>query len=90
MMTETGRLTDVQLLELRLQLGNRIRQLRDEREWSQDAFAHLAGLGRSYPNKIEVGKIDVQFSTLARIAHTLGVSLSELLSDVGNVSEPTL
>lgn len=62
-------------------LGLRIRTLRQERGWSQDTFAHLAGLNRSYPHKVESGSVDVRFSTLLRIAQVLELTVAELLAD---------
>lgn len=61
-------------------LGERIRQLREQKGWSQDTFAHLTGLNRSYPHKIETGKVDVRYSTLLRITQVFELSLSEFFS----------
>jgi transcriptional regulator with XRE-family HTH domain len=61
------------------QLGQRIRQLREARGWSQDTFAHLAGLNRAYPHKIERAKVDLRFSTLLRIAAVFELSVDQLL-----------
>lgn len=63
-------------------LGTRIRALREEKGWSQDTFAHLTGLNRSYPHKIEIGAVDVRFSTLLRMAQALGITVCELVQDV--------
>lgn len=60
-------------------LGERIRRLREARGWSQDTFAHLAGLNRAYPYKIETGKVDLRYSTLQKIAHVLGTTVAEVV-----------
>ena len=65
--------------EAHQKLGARVRQLRDERGWSQEGFAHEGGLGRSFTGSIERGEKDIRLSTLLKIAKTLGVSLSQLL-----------
>ncbi|GAA5514851.1 hypothetical protein Dcar01_03613 [Deinococcus carri] len=61
-------------------LGQRIMQLRKGRGWSQDTFAHLAGLNRAYPNKIEKAKVDLRFSTLVRIANVFDMTVDSLLT----------
>ncbi|WP_075835612.1 helix-turn-helix domain-containing protein [Deinococcus marmoris] len=79
-MTASGPLDDSQRQERLEKLGQRIKQLREERRWSQDTFAHLAGMNRAYPNKIEKAKIDVRYTTLVRIAHVFGMTVGELLT----------
>lgn len=68
--------------ESQVQLGERVRQLREARGWSQEGFAHEGGLGRSFAGAIERGEKDVRLSTLAKLARTLGVSLSQLLKGI--------
>jgi transcriptional regulator with XRE-family HTH domain len=68
--------------EAQLQLGERVRQLREARGWSQEGFAHEGGLGRSFAGAIERGEKDVRLSTLLKVARTLGVSLSQLLKGI--------
>lgn len=66
--------------ERQLQLGRRIKQLREARGWSQDTFAHLAGMNRAYPHKIETAKVDVRFSTLLRMAQVFDLKVEKLLN----------
>jgi len=68
--------------EAQLQLGERVRQLREARGWSQEGFAHEGGLGRSFAGAIERGEKDVRLSTLLKVARTLGVSLAQLLKGI--------
>lgn len=63
------------------QLGARVRALREARGWSQDTFAHLAGLHRAYPHRIEAAKVDVRYSTLVRLARVLEVTVADLVGD---------
>jgi transcriptional regulator with XRE-family HTH domain len=69
-------------LEAQVQLGKRVRRLREERGWSQEGFAHEGGLGRSFAGAIERGEKDVRLSTLTKLASVLGVSLSQLLKGI--------
>lgn len=60
-------------------LGARLRTLREARGWSQDTLAHLSGLNRSYPHKIERGELDLRYSTLLRLAAALDISVADLI-----------
>jgi transcriptional regulator with XRE-family HTH domain len=63
------------------QLGQRIQALRKARGWSQEKFADVCGVHRTYMGHIERGEKNVSFNTLVRLADALGITVSELLSD---------
>ena len=54
--------------------GRRIRQLRQERGWSQEEFADHARLDRSYMGCVERGERNVSIENIGKIAGALGVS----------------
>lgn len=58
--------------------GDRVRQLRKERELSQEAFAALCELDRTYIGGIERGERNVGLKNIEVIARALDVSVSEL------------
>ena len=58
--------------------GNRVRQLRKARGFSQEAFADECGLDRTYISGIERGKRNVALRNVEAIANALAVSISEL------------
>lgn len=58
-------------------LGAEVRRLRSERGHSQEGFADLCGLDRTYIGGIERGERNVSFVNLFRISQALGISLSE-------------
>lgn len=63
-----------------IEIGNRIKQLRLERDMSQDELAKRSGYGsRSTINKIELGINDVPQSKIKAIAEALGVFVGEIL-----------
>ncbi|MBS6264635.1 MAG: helix-turn-helix domain-containing protein [Clostridium sp.] len=63
-----------------MEIGNRIKQLRTEKDMSQDELAKRSGYGsRSTINKIELGINDVPQSKIKAIAEALGVSVGTLL-----------
>lgn len=66
--------------DIRSRFGTRIRQLRTERGWSQEAFADKVGLHRTYIGSIERGEQNLSLQNIERLAVTLGVSLAELFA----------
>jgi transcriptional regulator with XRE-family HTH domain len=61
-------------------LGRRIRELRQERGWSQEQLAELASVHRTYMWGIENGVRNPSLRHLVHIADAVGVSLAELFS----------
>ncbi len=61
-------------------MGRTIRDLRAEQGYSQESFADAVGLHRTYMGGIERGERNVGVSNLSRIAETLEMPLSELIS----------
>ena len=59
-------------------LGDLIRSLRQKRGWTQEGFASLCQLDRSYVGGIERGERNITIATLCQIAKTLGVTVSSL------------
>src|SRR5262245_13626606 len=60
-------------------IGDRIRVLRKKKRWLQRERAKAAGLPLRMIGRIERGQVDVRLSTLAKIAHALGVTLTDLV-----------
>jgi len=58
--------------------GNRVRQLRKARGWSQEEFAHRVGLDRSYMGGVERGERNVSLENICLIAVALGLPPAEL------------
>ena len=71
--------TDPQTQEIRVRLGQRIRELRLVKGLNQDEFAAAAGIHRTHPGKLENAQIDPQLSTLVKVASALEIALVELL-----------
>ena len=59
-------------------LGQRIRELRAERGYSQESFADTCGVHRTFMGTIERGESNLSFQNIARVAETLEISLSAL------------
>lgn len=68
--------------ELQTRFGLRCKELRATTGISQEAFAHLIGMDRSYFASIEVGRRNVTLSNIQKIARGFGIPMSELLAGV--------
>jgi transcriptional regulator with XRE-family HTH domain len=62
--------------------GERIRFLRKERGLSQEEFAQLCGLDRTYISGIERGLRNVSLRNIETLAESLDVPMSELFRDI--------
>jgi transcriptional regulator with XRE-family HTH domain len=60
-------------------LGNRIKELREQRKWSQEEFADLCGLHRTAVGFLERAERNPRLDTLLIISKGLGITVSELL-----------
>lgn len=63
----------------RAAFGARVRELRQERGWSQEGFAHHANLDRTYVSGIERGTRNPTLDIIYRLAEALGVPAADLL-----------
>ena len=69
-------------------LGQRIRDLRRQKGWSQEEFADVCGVHRTYMGHLERGEKNLSFRATIRIATALGVALSELYAGI-ETGQPT-
>jgi transcriptional regulator with XRE-family HTH domain len=60
--------------------GQRVRELRKTRGFSQESFAAECGLDRSYMGGIERGERNVALRNIETIARSLHISISKLTS----------
>lgn len=69
-----------------IKIGQRIRQLRQDRGFSQEDFAAEVGLDRSYMGGIERGERNIAVLNLVRIAKTLGIEVGDLFPAIKSLS----
>jgi len=62
--------------------------VRAAKKWSQEEFAHVSGLHRTYIGQIERGEKNISFANLLKISGVLGVTMSELLSGLEDSAWP--
>jgi transcriptional regulator with XRE-family HTH domain len=61
-------------------LGERIRNLRKKRGWTQEIMAEKIGMDRSFIADLERGKRNITILNLVVLAQGFGITLSQLLS----------
>lgn len=63
---------------LQKNVGNRIKEIRAEKNISQQELADLCGFEGSNMSRLEAGRVNVTLSTLQKVADALGVKIIEL------------
>lgn len=66
--------------DLRLTLGENLRRLRAQRDWSQEDLAFECQLHRTFVAHVERGKRNISLDNIAKLAHALGVPAYRLLA----------
>ncbi len=68
--------------DIRIRFGKALRQRRQRLRVSQEEFADMCGLDRTYIGGIERGERNVALVNVEKIAKALKISLSELFRSV--------
>jgi transcriptional regulator with XRE-family HTH domain len=69
-------------MDVRRRVGLNLKRFREERGFSQEAFADHCGLHRTYISGVERGVRNPTILVVERIAKALKVSAADLLQDV--------
>lgn len=67
-------------MDIRLQVGLRLKNLRTEKGISQETLALNSGVDRAYLGRIERGEVSVGVQVLKRLLKSLNSSFSELFN----------
>jgi transcriptional regulator with XRE-family HTH domain len=62
------------------QFAQMLRQLREERGWSQEQLAERADLNRSYLGEVERGRAVPSIITVSKLARALEIQMSSLIA----------
>jgi len=65
--------------KLRAAFGRRLRQLRQQRGWSQELLGDKAGLSGKFVGEVERGEKSISLDNLAHLARVLRVPLLKML-----------
>lgn len=68
-------------------LGERIRELREKKHWSQEKFADLCGLHRTAIGFLERAERNPRLDTLITVSKGLGITVSQLLDGLEKRSQ---
>lgn len=71
-------------MEIRERLSLNMRRLRQSKGWSQEEFAHQAGLHRTYVSDLERGARNPTITVVDKLAVALGVPVGALLDEHGS------
>lgn len=66
-------------MDVHQRLARNLRRLRQEKGWSQEAFAFEAGVHRTYVSDLERGSRNPTLTVVEKLAKALGVKLGRLL-----------
>ena len=69
-------------MDIRRQVGENVRKLREKRGWSQERLSFEAELHRTYISGVERGVRNPTVTVLQKVADALGVSAAKLLMAV--------
>ena len=67
-------------MDIKQKVGQRIRELRKQLEFSQEALALKAEVDRTYVTDVENGRRNVSLEILERLIKALNVSFSEFFN----------
>jgi transcriptional regulator with XRE-family HTH domain len=68
--------------EIQRRRGLRIRELRAKPGWSQEEFAAVSGLHRTYVGAVKRGEKNLTISTVHTIARTLNTTIAYLFKGI--------
>jgi transcriptional regulator with XRE-family HTH domain len=66
------------------ELGEKIKKLRNERGLSQEKFALMIDMDRTYFASVETGKRNISLKNIEKIAKGLNVTISQLFEGIGD------
>jgi len=74
-------------MNLQRKFGLVLKELRLEKELSQESLANQADIDRTYISDIEKGERNISLKIIERLSETLQISLSELFKKIENYGE---
>ena len=78
-------------MDVKLKIGQRIKELRETATMSQKDLSYAADLDRSYIASVENGQRNISIVNIEKIATAFGVTLKEFFNNVefGNAAKRT-
>ena len=66
-----------------MDVGNRIKQLREQNKYSQNYLADIAGISQTHLRRVELGTADITVGHLQLVCDALGISLKDFFNVSG-------
>lgn len=63
-----------------MDVGNRIKQLREQNKYSQNYLADIAGISQTHLRRVELGTADITVGHLQLVCDALGISLKDFFN----------
>ena len=70
--------------DLLIAFGQTVRKIRMSKDISQEKYAEMCNLHRTYISDIELGKRNVSLENIEKMANALDMSISKLFQEVEN------
>lgn len=67
---------------IQIRFGQAIRKLRNEKNISQEAFASICDLHRTYISDVELGKRNVSLENIQKMADALDMKISDVFLEM--------
>ena len=68
--------------DIKIRFGERLRELRIKKGWSQETLANLADIDRTYIPGIENGKRNVSLVVIEKLSLVFDMTISDLIKGV--------
>ncbi len=73
-----------------IKIGDKIRELRISKGYSQEGIADAAGMGRTYMGRVERGEQNISIQNLIQIAFALDVEVGVLIPSLNELINPKI
>ncbi|MCK5822376.1 MAG: helix-turn-helix transcriptional regulator [Bacteroidales bacterium] len=67
--------------DILIQFGNKVKQLRLTKGWSQEELAYKSGFHRTYIGMIERAERNISLKNIEKIAQTFDIKIGDLFID---------
>jgi transcriptional regulator with XRE-family HTH domain len=68
-------------MDIKQKFGLRLKQLREERELSQEKLAELSGIHRTYVSSVEKGKRNLALENIEKLAIALNIDIRDFFDE---------
>ncbi len=73
-----------------MDVGNRIKQLREQLKYSQNYLADIAGISQTHLRRVELGTADITVGHLQLVCDALDISLQDFFNVPGKQEDLTV